>query len=110
MFVIGVVGCIDGTHIPIPSPGGENAEMFRNRKGTFSINVQAIGSADLQFTDIVVRWYGSAHDSRIFDNSVIKDKLEDKVVPGMLLGDSGYACTPYLMTPLRNPTTAQEKR
>uniref|UniRef100_A0A8D8YIG4 Nuclease HARBI1 n=1 Tax=Cacopsylla melanoneura TaxID=428564 RepID=A0A8D8YIG4_9HEMI len=25
----GVSGCVDGTHIPIYSPGGENAEIYR---------------------------------------------------------------------------------
>ena len=29
---------IDGTHIRIQSPGGNQAEWFRNRKGFFSIN------------------------------------------------------------------------
>ena len=38
----GVVGAIECTHIPIQSPGGDMAELFRNRKGFFSINVQAI--------------------------------------------------------------------
>lgn len=36
----GVTGCTDCTHVPIVSPGGENAEVFRNRKGYFSFNVQ----------------------------------------------------------------------
>lgn len=36
----GVTGCIDGTHIRIKSPGGDAAEVYRNRKGVFSINVQ----------------------------------------------------------------------
>jgi len=36
----GVVGAIDCTHIPIRSPGGQQAELFRNRKDFFSINVQ----------------------------------------------------------------------
>lgn len=35
-----VSGCVDGTHIHIVSPGGDNAEVFRNRKGYFSLNVQ----------------------------------------------------------------------
>ena len=30
-----VVGTIDCTHIKIPCPGGENAELLRNRKGIF---------------------------------------------------------------------------
>lgn len=30
-----VSGCIDCTHIKISNPGGDNAEIFRNRKGFF---------------------------------------------------------------------------
>ncbi|GBP01898.1 Putative nuclease HARBI1 [Eumeta japonica] len=37
-----VIGCVDGTHIPIQSCGGDEAELFRNRKGYFSINVQVV--------------------------------------------------------------------
>lgn len=36
----GVSACIDCTHIKIINPGGDNAEVFRNRKGNFSLNVQ----------------------------------------------------------------------
>ena len=35
----GVVGCIDCSYIPIISPGGEDAELYRNWKGYFSLNV-----------------------------------------------------------------------
>ncbi|KAH7940443.1 hypothetical protein HPB49_000233 [Dermacentor silvarum] len=35
-----VTGCIDCTHVRIKSPGGDDAEVFRNRKGYFSFNVQ----------------------------------------------------------------------
>ena len=38
----GVIGAIDCTHIPIESPGGNDAEIYRNHKGYFSINVQLI--------------------------------------------------------------------
>ncbi|KAG0444205.1 hypothetical protein HPB47_014053 [Ixodes persulcatus] len=37
----GVTACIDCTHVRINSPGGDDAEVYRNRKGVFSINVQA---------------------------------------------------------------------
>ncbi|KAH7951631.1 hypothetical protein HPB52_010939 [Rhipicephalus sanguineus] len=36
----GVSSCIDCTHVPMKNPCGEDAEVFRNRKGYFSINVQ----------------------------------------------------------------------
>lgn len=41
------VGSVDCTHIHVRSFGGPNAELYRNRKGYFSINVQAIVSADV---------------------------------------------------------------
>lgn len=37
-----VIGCIDGTHVRIQSPVGDNAEVFRNSKGYFSLNVQVL--------------------------------------------------------------------
>ncbi|XP_044599579.1 putative nuclease HARBI1 [Cotesia glomerata] len=37
---IRVVGCIDCKHVKVESFGGDDAEIFRNRKGHFSINVQ----------------------------------------------------------------------
>lgn len=50
------IGCIDGTHIPIISPGGEDAELYRNRKGYFSINTQVICDSDGKICDIVARY------------------------------------------------------
>ena len=38
----GVVGIIDCTHILINSPGSDNAENYRNRKGYFSLNVYKV--------------------------------------------------------------------
>ena len=64
------MGAIDCTHIKIPCPGGENAELFRNRKGYFSINVQAVCGPNLDILNIVARWPGSVHDARIFDRIV----------------------------------------
>ena len=92
----GVLGAIDCTHIPIPNPGGENRELFRNRKGYCSINMQVVCDDKVQLTNIVVRWPGSTHDSRIFDNSRLCAMLERGAYEGHLLGDNGYACRGYL--------------
>jgi hypothetical protein len=60
------IGAIDCSHVKIQSPGGDQAETFRNRKQFFSLNVQTIADANLKIRDIIARWPGSAHDSHIF--------------------------------------------
>lgn len=64
------------------------------------------------FTNIVARWPGSTHDSFIFTNSNIGQRLESQphaIEDGWLLGDSGYPCKPYLMTPYLNPSNAKQE-
>lgn len=104
-----VIGLIDGCHIRIANPGGENAGRFINRKGFYSLNTQVIGNADDMIINIVARWAGSVHDSRIFDESRVKAEFERGQINGLLLGDPGYPFLPYLMTPVRNPVTQAER-
>lgn len=104
------IGAVDCTHIRMLSPGGPQAENFRNRKGYFSLNVQAICSAENIITDIVARWPGAVHDSTIFDQSAIRARFEAGLfMNGVLLGDSGYPLRSYLMTPLANPRNNAEE-
>lgn len=68
------------------------------------MNVQALVNADLKFMDIVARWPGSAHDSNIFRNSRLYARLESgEFNNNAILGDSGYALKPYMLTPILNP-------
>ena len=58
------------------------------------------------FTNVVARWPGSCHDSHIMRTSGICQFLANNhhsLDDGVLLGDSGYACSPFLMTPFKNP-------
>ena len=75
-----------------------------------SLNVQVVGGPNYEIQDIVIRWPGSAHDSRIFDNSSLKIKMEEGLLKGYLLGDAGYMQTPILFTPLHNPLIPGEFR
>jgi hypothetical protein len=50
-----VLGAVDCSHVKIQSPGGANAELFRNRKGYFPINVEAICDAELKLLHIIAR-------------------------------------------------------
>lgn len=105
-----VIGCIDCTHIRIQSPGGDDAEFFRNRKGYFSLNVQVVCDHNLKAIDIVVRWPGSSHDATIFEHSNLRRRFEENEFPSaLLLGDSGYPVRNYLLTPLLNPNTTAEQ-
>ena len=106
----GVIGCIDCTHIALQMPTHPRPEIFRNRKGYFSLNVQAVCGPKLEFYNIVARWPGSAHDSNIFNNSRLCQELEDDLHPGHLLGDSGYPCRNYLLTPLTSPQSRGDIR
>lgn len=96
-----IVGAIDCTHVRIQSLGGRQAELYRNRKGYFSMNVQTIADKSLKIMDVVARWPGSSHDQTIFANSSIRQRFDrGDFGPYVLIGDSGYANTPFLATPL----------
>ncbi|KAI8126891.1 putative nuclease HARBI1 [Lucilia cuprina] len=103
-----VMGAIDCTHIRIQAESGDDAQLYVNRKGYFSLNVQAVCDASLKITDIVACWKGSAHDSRIFNESKIKERFEKNEFLGRLIGDGGYKCTNYLFTPIQNPKDSKE--
>lgn len=66
-----------------------------------------------RFTNIVARWPGSTHDSHVFRMSGIRQTIEEKfhsINDGVVLGDSGYACKPFLMTPYLRPSTPAHER
>ncbi|XP_011057073.1 PREDICTED: LOW QUALITY PROTEIN: putative nuclease HARBI1 [Acromyrmex echinatior] len=96
------IGALDCTHVKIQSPGGHNAEIFRNRKQIFSLNIQTVADPFLKIRDIVVRWLVSCHDSHIFRNSALYASLEiDRFGDNVIVADSGYPVKSYLLTPLQ---------
>ncbi|GFW48731.1 putative nuclease HARBI1 [Trichonephila clavipes] len=107
-----VIGALDGTFVHIVSPGGEDAERFRCRKNYFALNVQTIVDSDLVIRNVVARWPGSAHDSTVFNNSAACLSLKTNALYQAfhLLGDTGYACEKYLLTPFGNPRSLSEAR
>ena len=105
-----VLGAIDGTLIPIKAPPNDE-HLFVCRKGYHALNIQGISDANGKFLDIVSKWPGSTHDAFMWSNCSLKDMFEQKEIgEGWLLGDSGYPCRPYLMTPVMNPMTRAEGR
>ncbi|CAM5141834.1 unnamed protein product [Natator depressus] len=95
-------GAIDGTHIPILAPEHQAGEYI-NRKGYFSIVLQALVDHKGHFTNINVGWPGKVHEARIFRKSDLFQKLQegtffpdqkitvgDVEMPIVILGESAY--------------------
>ena len=60
----GIVGAMDGSHIPIKPPDADEQSYF-NRKKSHSIVLQAVCDSNEVFTDVYAGWPGSVHDSRV---------------------------------------------
>eukprot|EP00743_Colponemidia_sp_Colp-15_P004919 GILK01005302.1.p1 GENE.GILK01005302.1~~GILK01005302.1.p1 ORF type:complete len:479 (+),score=25.67 GILK01005302.1:86-1522(+) len=116
MLDFGVVGAIDGTHIPISTTD----PAYINRKGFTSLNVQVTCDSFLRIRDLVTGWPGSVHDARILRNSSLyrnrrrlfasyKDVFGEDC---FLLGDSAYANLSWIICPYRdtgNMTVSQAR-
>ncbi|MBN3303577.1 HARB1 nuclease, partial [Amia calva] len=107
---INVIGPIDCTHIAIKVPSEEEFAYVNLYVNFHSINVQIICDAQMRLTNIVARWPGSNHDSHILKNSMVGMRIQaGRVRDGWLLGDRGYPLKTWLLTPLTNPQTDQER-
>ena len=96
-------GVVDGTHIPIVSPQECPADFY-NRKGWHSIIMQGTVNNSGLFIDVYVGWPGRVHDARVFSNSSLYlrgqnktllpnwvKRLNNSDVPLVILGDPAYA-------------------
>jgi hypothetical protein len=100
-----ILGVVDGTLINIKSPGGVDEPIYVSRKGLHAINVQIVCDCNMKVTDVVSKWPGSTHDSFIWTNSELRNKLLENQPNGWLLGDSGYPLEPWLLTPILRPNS-----
>ncbi|KAJ1141359.1 hypothetical protein NDU88_007692 [Pleurodeles waltl] len=81
-----VLGAIDCTHVLFVPPAAMD-HLYRNRKHTHSINVQAIVDHRGLITNIVAKYPGSVHDSFIFCHSTISQYFQDgRYGNGLLVG------------------------
>jgi hypothetical protein len=105
-------GAIDGSHIPVAVPAHLHTDYY-NRKGWYSMLVQAIISYDYRITDVCIGWPGSVHDARVFVHSGVYSKvvqgellpstyaknISGVQVPPYLIGDAAYPIKTWLMKP-----------
>uniref|UniRef100_K7EZC1 DDE Tnp4 domain-containing protein n=1 Tax=Pelodiscus sinensis TaxID=13735 RepID=K7EZC1_PELSI len=115
-------GALDGTHIAIRAPP-HRAAQFINRKGYFSMVLQALVDHRGQFSDICVGWSGRAHDARIFRNSYLYRRLQagtffphrqfavgDVHMPVCIVADAAYPLMPWLMKPYTGQLDASKEQ
>ena len=106
------VGAIDGSHIPVSVPAHSHTDYY-NRKGWYSVLVQAVVSYDYTITDVNIGWPGSVHDARVLVHSELYRKaisgehlppasakcISGVQVPPYLIGDAAYPLKTWLMKP-----------
>jgi hypothetical protein len=92
------VGIVDGSHYSC-RPTGYSKEAYRNRKGTVSINTMAVVDFDGRFLYVLAGWEGSAHDWRVFLDSITRGFM----IPcgKFILGDAGYNNSHRVLVPFR---------
>ncbi|KAI4469768.1 hypothetical protein MML48_1g02415 [Holotrichia oblita] len=66
--MVGVVGAINGTYVPIKAPK-QNAQQYVNRKHLPAITLQVIAAPTLKFLDCFAGYPSSVSDIRVFRNS-----------------------------------------
>lgn len=76
------IGAIDSTYVEIKGPNEHYSDNI-NRKGYYSIHLQAVYDYRSCFLDVVVNWPGSVHVSRTFLNSSINKELRIGKIPNL---------------------------
>ena len=74
------IRAIDGTHIPNKRPS-DNSSAYINRKGRYSLNVQAVADHNYGFIDVLIKWLSGVHDTRMFSTSNLFQSLRNGTIP-----------------------------
>ncbi|CAC5418943.1 unnamed protein product [Mytilus coruscus] len=106
------------THKEVPAD-------YHNRKGFYSIILQAVVDSSYKFWNINVGWAGRVYDARVFANSSIyaqfqrgnvvgnelDKRLNNTTITPFIIGDAAYPLMPWLIKPFRDDgTLSAEKR
>ncbi|KAJ8273847.1 hypothetical protein GJAV_G00106160 [Gymnothorax javanicus] len=114
-----IMGCIDGTHIPVLPPS-DGYKDFVNRKGWPSLILQAVVDDAYRFWNINCKMPGCAHDANVLRQSTLFGQAhllpkEPQDINGtsvrlFLLGDPAYPLMDWLIKGyMRSPSLTAEQ-
>ena len=109
--------CRSSSQKPIHALAEKHTDYF-NRKGFYSLVMQALVDYWYRFMDVYIGWSGSIHDAQVLTNSDLfakgeegtlltdsKRLINDCNVPLLILGDPAYPLLPCLMKGYYDPGT-----
>lgn len=99
-----VIGCIDGTYIPVRCPVNKVRSTYINRHDQVSITMQGICDSNRRFQDVFTGPPSKVHDARVLKLSPVQEDLPTlcEINRYHILGDAAYPIREHLLTPYKN--------
>ena len=116
---------VDGCHISIKCPdgGAEAAKEYHNFKNFYSVILMGLVNAKYRFVWASVGFPGNSHDSIILQSTQVwKDITQNNIIPSiskmiggvkvgpLIVADSAFPCTTWIMKPFTHATLVPEER
>ncbi|XP_015057278.1 protein ALP1-like isoform X2 [Solanum pennellii] len=117
-------GAIDATHITMMlSSSEQTADVWLDQNKNHSMVLQAVVDPDMRFRDVVTGLPGKLNENSVLQSSTLfelcekgerlngnKMKLsEETELREYMVGDSGYALLPWLLTPYQDKELSESK-
>lgn len=99
-----VIGCIDGTYIPVRCPVNKVRSTYINRHDQVSITMQGICDSNRRFQDVFTGPPSKVHDARVLKLSPVQEDLPTlcEINRYHILGDTAYPIREHLLTLYKN--------
>jgi hypothetical protein len=99
-----VCGALDGSHIQIEPPRGQQQEDYRNYKKFHSIHLQGVADSEYCLINIFIGCAGGNHDSTVYNFSDLSKHLltpegVQSLAGGYLVADAAYSASKTVVTP-----------
>ena len=103
-LLAGCVGAVDGYAISIIKPTSQycsNPAFYFNRKGYYSLNMQAVCDSHRRFLFVSILSAGSTHDSAAWELSTLAKCMDSASWPTQywIAGDAAYSASENMITP-----------